>query len=600
MILQALYEYYQRKADLPREGFENKEFKFIIVIKKDGTFVDLIDKREGKRGKEYLVPKAMGRSGSNSWQITSLLWDHYGYVLEYPKDSSDKSMEMAKKQNIVFVNTIKSLPDEIKQDEGVSAVLSFYEREQKAEVKKHPNWDDCSKIKGCNLTFQLDGDNNLIPQRKIVHDYQASISSKSNVNNNDGDEDNSSLEAMCLITGNRNFIARTHSATPIKGSKSNAKLVSFQKNMGFDSYNKEQALNAPISISAESSYTTALKYLINSPSNKVFIADSTTIFWSEKESTSFNLEKELPWYISDSPKDDPDRGVNAVKALYNSIHSGQLPREKNNRFYILGLSPNAARIAVRFWRVGTVWEIGEKIKNHFDDIEMIKAAYERDYCTLNELLVSIGVETKDRKKPNIIYFKGRYYEVPPNLAGSVITSILDGSQYPSTLLQQCIRRIRAEVSKKDNKGKLLNNVTRPRAAILKAYLNRINRTNNQNIKEVNMALDKENTEVGYVLGRLFALLEKVQEESAKPIRLNSTIRERYYASFSSSPIVVMPLLLKLKNHHMAKLSGGLKNWFETEIKQVVDLLKPAEIPGHLTLEQQALFAVGYYHQKNHQ
>ncbi len=114
-----------------------------------------------------------------------------------------------------------------------------------------------------------------------------------------------------------------------------------------------------------------------------------------------------------------------------------------------------------------------------------------------------------------------------------------------------------------------------------------------------MALDVENEEVGYVLGRLFALLEKIQEESAKPNKLNSTIRERFYSSLSSSPPVVLPLLMRLKNHHLAKLSGGLKNWYENKLAEVVKLLDAKNIPPHLTLEQQALFAVGYYHQRIH-
>lgn len=567
MILQALYEYYQRKSDLPKEGFENKEFKFIIVIKKEGTFVDLIDKREGNRGKEYLVPKAIGRSGSNSWQTTSLLWDHYGYVLGYPKDSDEKSIDMAKKQNSVFVNTIKNLPDEIKKDAGVSAVLSFYEKGELEEVKNHPNWMDCSKIKGCNLAFQLDGDNELIPQRQIISEYQKTISSLSNMDNDD--EETIRYESTCLITGNRSLIARTHSATPIRGSKSNAKLVSFQKKMGFDSYNKEQAFNAPISLAAESSYTTALKYLINSPTNKVFVADSTTIFWAEKETTSFNLENELPWFISDSPKDDPDRGIKAVKALYAAIHSAQLPNQKDNRFYILGISPNAARIAVRFWKVATVWEIGEKIKMHFDDFEIAHGSAEPEYLCLNKILRSVALEFKMEN-------------VPPNLAGAVVTSILDGSPYPITLLQQCIRRIRAE-----------QNVNRARAAILKAYINRINRIQNKKEKEITMALDTSNTNVGYRLGRLFAVLEKIQEEANPGI--NATIRDRYYGSASSSPVAVFSQLLKLKNHHLAKLETGRKIYFEKLIGEVLSEL--SSFPANLTLNEQAYFSIGYYHQR---
>ena len=595
MILQALYEYYQRKPDLPPEGFENKELKFIIVIKKNGTFVDLVDKRQDKRGKEYLLPRTKSRSGSDSWKTTFLLWDHYGYVLGHPKDSEKKTIIMTKKQHNTFVESIKNLPNKVKADGGVRAVLAFYETDQTVAVKKHNNWQECSKNKGCNLTFQLDGDTDLIPQRKAIIQYQASIWDRQS------NKDKKHVEAPCLITGLRSQIVQVHTATPIleSKSKSTARIVGIQKNSGYDSYKKEQAYNAPISVKGEYAYTTALKHLIHSTSNHVVSSDTTILFWAQRKEGSFDFEQEFPWIISPQ-KDDPDKSVKAVEALYKAVESGQFPLEEDNKFYVLGLAaPTPARIAIRFWKVGTVRKFGERILHHFNDLEIIKADYERKYCTLNELLASTSIETKDKKKQNIVYFRGKYYDVLPNLGSEIVASILDGRPYPITLFHQCIRRIRAEVARKDKSGKLIENVTRPRAAILKAYMNRINRTSNHNFKEVLMALDKENKDVGYVLGRLFALLERIQEESAKPRRLNSTIRERYYGSFSSSPIAVMPLLLKLKNHHLAKVEGGLKNWFEGKLKEVIDLLEPINIPAHLTLEQQALFAVGYYHQKNY-
>lgn len=574
MILQALYDYYKRKPDLPKEGFENKEFKFIIVINREGEFVDLIDKREGKKGKEYLVPKAKDRSSSNAWQTTFLLWDHYGYVLGQPKDSDDKSVEMAKKQNGIFVNTIKNLPDEIKNDKGVKAVLLFYEKNQSEEVKKHSNWSDCLKIKGCNLTFQLEGETELIPQREAINNYQ-----QSNLFTtvNEDETDTKSYKSTCLITGERSRIARLHTATQIIGSKSNAKLVSFQKNSGFDSYYKEQSYNAPISISAEAAYSTALKHLLKSTTNKVYIGDSTTIFWAEKKAESFDLEQEFPWYISDSPKDDPDRGVKAVKSLFEAAQAGKLPREEGNRFYVLGLSPNAARIAVRYWRTGTVKDFAEKILMHFEDYKIIHGAKEPEFLCLNKILRAVAFEFKMEN-------------VPPNLAGAVITSILDGSQYPLTLLQQCIRRIRAE-----------RYVNRARAAILKAYINRFNRINNQNEKEITMALDVTNTNSGYLLGRLFSVIERAQFVANNYKEPNAGIRDRFWGAFSSSTITVLPLLEKLYGHHYKKIKNEKKffeaNRLEDYKKEIIDKLEAEKIPAHLPLEQQALFSIGYYHQK---
>jgi CRISPR-associated protein Csd1 len=173
--------------------------------------------------------------------------------------------------------------------------------------------------------------------------------------------------------------------------------------------------------------------------------------------------------------------------------------------------------------------------------------------------------------------------VPPNLAGAVIVGILDGTPYPITLLHQCVRRIRAE-----------QQVNRARAAILKAYINRFNRFHNPKEKEVIMALDRSNINVGYRFGRLFAVLEKIQEESSPGI--NATIRDRFYGAASTTPITVFPQLLKLKNHHLAKLNPGRKVNFEKEIAEIFDELKD-DLPAHLTLDLQARFAVGYYHQR---
>lgn len=568
MILQALYEYYQRKPDLPREGFENVRLKFVIVIKKDGTFVDLVDKREGKQGKEYLLPKAKGRAGSKSWQTTFLLWDHYGYVLGHPKDDKKASIEMAKKQHKVFVDSIKDLPEKLKKDKGVKAVLDFYESNQEKEVKKHANWAECSKVAGCNLSFQLDGDIELIPQRPIVSEYQSAMFSRaeSEENNEEG-----TYEAACLITGKRGPIARLHTATPILGSKSNAKLVGIQKNSGFDSYYKEQAFNAPVSLSAESAYSTALKYLLNSDANKVLIADSTTVFWAQKKSKSFDLEKQFPWYISDS-KDNPDRNTQAVKALYEAAYSGKLPLEEGNQFYVLGLSPNAARISVRFWRTGTVREFAEKIKMHFDDFNIIRSPFDPEYLSLYRILSSTALQYKMEN-------------VAPNTAGAVIESILDGTPYPITLLHQCIRRIRAE-----------QKVTHPRAAILKAFINRSNRNHKSLEKEVAVSLDRTNTSPGYLLGRLFSVLEQVQNAANNYKELNAGIRDRFYGAFSSTPITVLPLLEKLYGHHLGKIEKS-KGFFERIKGEIIDKLNAQNIPAHLTMEQQALFAIGYYHQR---
>lgn len=643
MILQALYEYYERKAAEPDSiiapiGFAWKEIPFVIVIDRDGKVVDLQDTREkmGTRlvGRRFLLPKVVGRSGKNSWATACLLWDHFGYVLGHPKGESKKdiikTIKLVTKQldlltdekkqaiditevvqfceqyeddpeattrkygsfrqlllnlpeniqnNKAIANTIKgfhkdqamaikqlgsfkekitTLPAELLMDEGVAAVVAFYATTEFQKVADFLTWPSCREINGCNLTFRLDGEQGVIAEREAVVKYQKSVALLPDATE--------TYEAHCLITGVKQPIQRLHASTAISGGKSTAGLVSFQKKSGYDSYGKEQGFNAPIGKYGQAAYTTALSTLLSSE-NRIFVGDATTVFWAGK---SNQIEDNFNLFFSEPAKDsdDPDAGIKAVRALYESIYTGSLATKKDIPFYVLGLSPNAARISVRFWSQGTVLQFAEKIKAHFDDLEIVRSEKDQEFFSLHKLLSHTAFEFK-------------ISNVPPNLAGAVMQAILNGKPYPAILFQQCMRRIRAE-----------RRVNRIRAAILKAYINRKNRYyNKQDQEEISVSLDKNNMNPAYRLGRLFAVLENIQKRAQG----KETIRERFYGAASSSPVSVFPQLLKLKNHHLAKLKGGAGVYFETILGEVFNGID--EIPSHLPLDAQARFAVGYYHQR---
>jgi CRISPR-associated protein Csd1 len=504
--------------------------------------------------------------------MANVLWDHYGFVLGHPKDESKKAKELASKQMGSFKDLVELAFRDRPESAVAHAVFLFYEKKERRKVFQHGAWAQCASRKGANLTFRIDGIG-LATDSQDVREYAASLQvaglKKSKV---EGVIDDT--EGVCIVTGQVGHIARKHTPTPVMGSRSNAKIVSFQKGSGYDSYGKTQGANAPISTKVEFAYTTALKALLSRESlNKIIIATDTVIFWSEqrRDSNSYNLEEEFSWFFADPPPDDPDRGVRAVKSLYEAIYSGVLPVAGGSRFYVLGLAPNAARISVRFWREGTITEFGGKIKRHFDDLEIVRGPADPEYLPLNQLLRATALEYK-------------MDNVPPNLAGAVVESLLDGKPYPITLMQQCMRRIRAE-----------RRVTRARAAILKAYINRLNLYKEHLGKEeITVCLDRSNTSPGYRLGRLFAVLEKIQEEANPGI--NATIRDRFYGAASSSPVAVFPQLLKLKNHHLAKLDNpGRKVNLEKEIGEIFCAVE--DIPAHLPMEEQARFAIGYYHQR---
>lgn len=564
MILQALHEYYQRKASDPDsniapEGWEWKEIPYLIVIDDQGHFVAIKDTREGegkaKRARRFLLPQSVKRTvGIKAY----LLWDNIEYALgANPRHRDDIPIRHeAFKRRIQNELGSKQIP-------SIQALLKFLDNDPIKQIEGSSYTNFWLQILEENpfVAFQVDGK----PHSSICDDIGGTIVSTTSPDDTQG---------VCLITSEQNVeITRLH--PDIKGVRGantkGAALVSFNL-PAFNSYNKTQNYNAPISKSAAFAYTTALNLLLSKDSkNKVSAGDATIAYWAEKRQIpeeSFDLEENFVWYIADQ-KDDPDRGIRAVKSLYEAIHTGKLSGS-NERFYVLALAPNAARISVRFFRQGTVKDFAEKIKLHFDDFAIVRSPKDAEYLSLYRILTSTALQYK-------------MDNVPPNLASTVIESILDGTPYPATLMQQCIRRVRAE-----------QNVTRARAAILKAYLNRSNRIHKLNEKEIAMALDPTNKNPGYRLGRLFAVLEKIQEEANPGI--NTTIRDRFYGAASTSPVAVFSQLLKLKNHHLAKLENpGRKVNLEKLIGEIMSEI--SDFPAHLTLQDQAYFSVGYYHQR---
>ncbi|HMO04879.1 MAG TPA: type I-C CRISPR-associated protein Cas8c/Csd1 [Kiritimatiellia bacterium] len=582
MILQALKEYYDRKASDPDsgiapEGFEQKEIPFVVVIKPDGQFVNLEDTREknGNRmiGKVYLLPKSKARSGSKSYATTFLLWDHIGYLFGQPEND-----QKAQNQHKTWLQFLQELPDCLKQDAGVQAILNFYsDPNQITAVKTSESWADCIKLQSCNMTFRLAGDPLPIPCRVAVQHYVQSTVSRAEGLEPDEAEGEDAF-GLCLITGERGEIARTHTRTPI--NKDTKSLVAFQKNSGYDSYGKQQCHNAPISKSAEFAYTTGLNTLLKSSRQRIRVGDAATVFWSKNTST---FEQEAPLFFDEPRKDDPDQNAPAVQAVYTSIWNGAyVVPDDDTKFYVLGLSPNSARISVRYWQVSTIKEIGTRFKQHVDDLAIIHGDGVNPALPVRRLLHGVAPLEDDDN-------------LPANLGGDLVRAILEGLPYPLSLLQAVTRRVRAEQSKKDKKtGKALPNVSYPRAALIKACINRANRfKKSTNTEELKVSLDLNNKNIGYRLGRLFAALEKLQSE-ANP-GLNATIRDKFYGAASSTPVTVFGNLMRLKNHHLAKLeNGGRRVIFERLLAEIISGID--NFPGHLNLEDQGRFAIGYYHQ----
>lgn len=563
MILKALYDYYNRCGNLPAPGMEEKEIGFVIVISKEGKFLRFEDCRTDKTiGRVYLVKKHVSRSSA---AVANYLYDNSAYVLGYSdKDDSEKNQLYFN----TFVEKVQSILDRMPDNSDIRTLMNFYAQGREAihsEVEQDPLWEDIKKNlskKYSVFSFRIEGDLRILAEKKEL------------MQTNEGTRNDNS-RGLCMVTGLQGELVDTTTATMIQGSQATAKLVAFQVNSGYDSYGKEKCGNAPISHEAEFAYTTALNTMLRRDSrNKFTVGNRTFVFWaSSNDKVAEQAEEslfDLLGYLEEK-KDNPNAKIEQVRKVFTAIYSGSLGTSLEDRFYILGLAPNSARIAVVYWSETPLRDFAGKILRHFDDMEIIDTRKDRKpYMGIKDILSAVTLG-------------GKQSEATPNLPESIIKSIFLGTPYPYTLLSACIRRIRAE-SGDGNAARIT------RIAIIKAFLNR----QNVNDKRMEIMLDKRNTNQGYLCGRLFAVLDRIQED-ANGI---SSIRERYMNAASSTPSSVFATILNLSSHHLENLSNEGKKVFYEKLKQeIIDKISSDGFPAHLDLQDQGRFFVGYYHQR---
>lgn len=563
MILKALYDYYNRCGNLPAPGMEEKEIGFVIVISKEGKFLRFEDCRTDKTiGRVYLVKKHVSRSSA---AVANYLYDNSAYVLGYSdKDDSEKNQLYFN----TFVEKVQSILDRMPDNSDIRTLMNFYAQGREAihsEVEQDPLWEDIKKNlskKYSVFSFRIEGDLRILAEKKEL------------MQTNEGTKNDNS-RGLCMVTGVQGELVDTTTATMIQGSQATAKLVAFQVNSGYDSYGKEKCGNAPISHEAEFAYTTALNTMLRRDSrNKFTVGNRTFVFWaSSNDKVAEQAEESLFDLLgySEEKKDNPNAKIEQVRKVFTAIYSGSLGTSLEDRFYILGLAPNSARIAVVYWSETPLRDFAGKILRHFDDMEIIDTRKDRKpYMGIKDILSAVTLG-------------GKQSEATPNLPESIIKSIFLGTPYPYTLLSACIRRIRAE-SGDGNAARIT------RIAIIKAFLNR----QNVNDKRMEIMLDKRNTNQGYLCGRLFAVLDRIQED-ANGI---SSIRERYMNAASSTPSSVFATILNLSSHHLENLSNEGKKVFYEKLKQeIIDKISSDGFPAHLDLQDQGRFFVGYYHQR---
>ena len=563
MILQALTQLYEdlaARGDIARRGWSKASISYALCLSEDGELTQAVplyvEEQAGKktvlRPRKMELPAAVTRS---SGVLPNFLWDNSSYILGM--DDKGKP-ERSRKCFEACAQLHHRLLDDV--DTAVArAVLAFFDTWKPEEAQQHLALTDCWEelMRGANLVFRVDG-------RFAQEDPAIQAAWDAHYNRSEG------AQMQCLVTGRLDVPEPVHPF--IKGvagaQSSGASIVSFNA-PAFCSYGKEQSLNAPVGKYAAFAYTSALNSLLADRDNVQRIGDTTVVCWAEGAEPAYRSCALAALFGAPPPEQITADDLRAtVKRLANQEPSAELNLDPSRNFYILGLSPNAARLSVRFFYRSSFGDLMRNINAHHEQMKIVGSPF--DYIPLWAMLrETVNLKSKD-KSPS------------PILVGTTASAIFSGQRYPAALLEATMLRIRAE-----------REITPGRAAILKAYY--LRNPNPQCPEEVlHVSLNENSTNIPYTLGRLFAVYEAVQEKANPGI--NATIKDKYFNSAASIPATIFPILDNLCQKHLRKLQPGQRIFYDRQIAQLKNVLGETN-PVRLSLPEQGSFNLGYYHQK---
>lgn len=576
MILQALTAYYEqlvRQGKLSAPGWDDSfKVSYELRLNDAGQLVSVLDLRtETKMGKKtVLAPRAMrvpAHEKRSSGIAANFLCDNSSYLLGAdekgkPERSADCFKACAKLHHTILDGV---------DSPAARALLAYFDSWDPTQASTHPllaeQWKEITG--NANLIFGYEAADH---SHSFVNDDPAIQNAwQTHYNDRSADSD----MGQCLITGKYAPIERTHpNISGVPGAQSSgAALVSFNA-PAFCSYGHEQGDNAPVSKYAAFAYTTALNRLLADRSHCKHVSDTTILCWAENAEPVYQDAMSMFLFGADEAVGIQESDV---QAALKRLSAGQtvpfLEKElsPDQHFYLLGLAPNAARLSVRFFLRDTFGSFAQNLQKHAEEME-IDCSEKEKFRTLPIWAV---VNETTRTVP------GQPAKPSPQLAGDLLRAVLTGGRYPATLLNGVTLRIRAE-----------QNVTRGRAAVIKAYYLR-NYPTELN-KEVYTVSLNETTNVPYLLGRLFSVLEAVQK-AANP-GINTTIKDRYFNAACATPGMSFPTLLRLSQKHLRKLNDGLATHYDKQITELMAQLPESGFPARLSLPDQGKFTIGYYHQ----
>ena len=572
MILQALTQYYEdllRLGKINRPGWSKQKLNYSLLLSEEGELLQLLHlQQEVQRGnktvlgpQEMWVPSPVKRS---SGIRPNFLCDTSSYLLGVDgKGRADRSIDCFAASKALHLHLLREVDSPIAR-----AIVRFFEHWDPSQAASHPalqeDWEEL--LKGGNLTFSLD---------KQFAALDPAIADAWTRHYEDSSADAEPIR--CLVTGQTGTLARLHpSIKGVAGAQSSgASLVSFNA-PAFCSFEHEQGANAPVSDYAAFAYTTALNTLLADRNRVSRVGDTTILCWADGGESAYQ-DCFLMSIFNDSYTENDILNTLHHLSKGESIQWDDTRLSPDTRFYVLGLAPNAARLSVRFFWQNSFGALARNLERHYQRLEIIRPSFDK-FPTLP--IWRLVLETVRKAPPG-----GRAPEPHPRLAGDLLLAVLNDTLYPATLLNGVELRIRAERS-----------VSRGQAAILKAYYTKYLEQFQPDspMKEaLTVELNEQTNYLPYLLGRLFAVLEGLQQ-SANP-GINTTIKDRYFNSASATPAIVFPQLINLAQKHLNKLDGGLAVYYDKQITELSSRITQT-LPTRMSLAEQSAFQLGYYHE----
>ena len=575
-MLYELKRYAEQKGLTAVPGFKEKSVRWIIALDSNGRFIDV-----ERNDRVFPMCPVLEHPELISGNTRQFLVDSVEIVLNIPKNAKDAAKIDQKHESFKKLLSLASEHDPL-----IRICLDALEKQDlMADMR-----EICRVRKiGLNdsITFRVGGTYPVESTR--WHDwwqaYRNAIKKDKSGNMASG--------MCCFLSGEAVEPARTHikilGLAQIGGQPSGSSLISFDKE-AFESYGLEQAKNAACSESSVSSYAAALDHLIKNAPRP--LAGTLFLHWYKEPIPS---EYDFLNFM-DNAEDTAsiETAIKNADKLIEAVNRGERPELSHNRYHILILSGAGGRIMVRSYLQGDYLELRERVTQWFDDISIVSPGG-RGIVTVQKLFTLLIRLLPFEKSATAKSLSDRMDKELSPIMTLIWISILQGTQLPDTIAARALAFIRSKMYSSSEEDTDSNeNLDTPACQLLKAWYIRKQR-NDGGVIVLKEELNKVIQHPAYHAGRMMAVLAEIQREALGEV--NSSVIQRYYTSASTSPSLVLGKLVALSKHHLAKMENRrIAIWFDNMLAEISTKLDISKLRT-LSLEEQTLFAIGFYQQK---